>query len=410
MDHIFKLKNQVQHYTWGSPTWIPELLGVPNPSAESWAELWMGIHPNAPSFVRGSGNRPDRPLAEMLQEDPRFFLGSPVTSAFGTLPFLFKLLAAERPLSIQAHPTLEQGRLGWERENKRGIPLTSERRNYKDPNHKPEIICALTPFRALCGFRAPEQIGELLDTLGAPALRGPRSALAEGSEAKALRGFLKSLLNLSEADKAELTAWIEQLSKSILDPHKGGPWKEYPREWELMVQLSRLYPSDPSVIAPLYLNLIDLKPFQALYLQAGQLHGYVHGFGVELMANSDNVLRGGLTPKYVDVPELLSILDFSTLRPSVLEVPSDAGTLYSYPTAVREFSLQLARGNGKPLSLEPGKPRILVLTHGSMEIHDGTGKVTLLEQGESVFIDASATNIEISGIFTAFEASVGAIP
>jgi mannose-6-phosphate isomerase len=235
-------------------------------------------------------------------------------------------------------------------------------------------------------------------------------ALEEGSETGALRFFLKNLLNLSEADRAGLTAWIEKLSQPIPDPHRGGPWKEYPRERELMVQLARLYPSDPSVIAPLYLNLIDLKPFQALYLPAGQLHGYVHGFGVELMANSDNVLRGGLTPKYVDVPELLSILDFYPLKPSILEVPSDVGTLFSYPTAVREFSLHLVRGNGKPISLEPGRPRILVLTQGSVEVRDGTGKVTPLRQGESVFIAAAAAKIELFGTFTAFVASVGAIP
>jgi len=410
MDPVFKLENQVQHYSWGSPTWIPELLGVPNPSAEPWAELWMGIHPNAPSTVRSSGNTGDRPLAEILQRDPHFFLGAPVTSAFGSLPFLFKLLAAERPLSIQAHPTLEQARLGWERENQRGIPLTSERRNYKDPNHKPEIICALSPFRALCGFRPPEQIRELLDTLGAPTLEFPRAALEGASEEESLRNFLKSLLHLSQSDKRELTAWIEKLSKPIQDHSLGGAWEAYHREWELLVQLTRLYPSDPSVIAPLYLNLIDLQPLQALYLPAGQLHGYVHGFGVELMANSDNVLRGGLTPKYIDVPELLSILDFSPFRPPLLEVPSDGGTLFSYPTAVREFSLQLVRGNSKPLHLEPGKPRILVLTQGSLEIHDGTGKVTPLRRGESVFIAAGATKIELSGVFTAFVASAGELP
>lgn len=410
MDQIFKLENQVQHYPWGSPTWIPDLLGVPNPHAEPWAELWMGIHPNAPSAVRNVESGTRFLLGDLIQRDRNFFLGSWVSSTFGSLPFLFKLLAAQRPLSIQAHPTLEQARLGWERENQRGIPLSSERRNYKDPNHKPEIICALEPFRALCGFRRPDQIGKLLDILGAPTLKGPRLALERGSETEALRFFLQSLLNLSESDKAGLTDWIERLDKNLQSPHGGGPWKEYQREGELMVQLARQYPSDPSVIAPLYLNLIDLKPLQALYLPAGQLHGYVEGFGVELMANSDNVLRGGLTSKYVDVPELLSILDFSPLNPSILEVPSEVGTLISYPTAVREFSLHVVRGNGKPISLEPGAPRILVLTQGNMEIYDGTGKTTALRRGESVFIAAEATNIQLSGTFTAFVASVGRLP
>ncbi|GHU55832.1 hypothetical protein FACS189442_3860 [Spirochaetia bacterium] len=327
MNEIFKLKNQVKHYEWGSPKWIPQLLGVENAAGEPWAELWMGVHPGAPSQAllnTGNGNT-EIALGSLIAQNPQRYLGREAEESFGTLPFLFKLLAAAKPLSIQAHPSREQARAGWRRENGQGLAPDSPNRNYKDDNHKPEIICALSPFTALCGFREPAEIAALLEYFfgaimdGPQGLRGLKAALAEpGDQANPaaplpLKSFLKALFSLSAETRQELTGYILKTAGAV-PADAVCPSKKFEAEWKNMVRFAELYPGDPGIIAPLYLNLLKLAPGDAIYLNAGVLHAYIDGFGVELMANSDNVLRGGLTPKHVDVDELIGYWIFPPLN------------------------------------------------------------------------------------------------
>jgi mannose-6-phosphate isomerase len=407
MNELFRLKNQIKHYAWGSPGDIPRLLGIDG-GGRPWAELWMGVHPGGPSETEFRGE--SLGLGELISRDREAFLGKAAAEKFGGLPFLFKFLAAEQPLSIQAHPNREQARRGFERENREGIAPDDPRRNYRDSNHKPEILCALSPFLMMCGFRRPREISPDLDRFlaGAPSsLRRGMSPLREaldgtGGEAGALREFFTALFGLSPELREELGGFIK---KTAGTGAAGEGFAE--KTGSLMAAFARLYPGDPAVIAPLYLNVLELAPGEAVYLEAGALHSYIKGFGIELMANSDNVLRGGLSPKHVDIAELTRVLDFSPGRPVKLKAPEPAPFCYTYPAPCGEFSLSVinCRGAGQPFP-EQG-PGILAVTQGRARLSRG-GMETPLSPGESVFIPprAPGESLSCSGDFRAYLASL----
>jgi mannose-6-phosphate isomerase len=399
-------------------------MGRQNSSEEPWAELWLGVHPEGPSALDIPGEQPL--LSDFISKYPQFCLGEAVSREFSTLPFLFKLLAAAKPLSVQAHPNLIQAKTGFERENAAGLALNAPTRNYKDPNHKPEILCALSPFRAMCGFREPVYILTLLEFFSRTALTRPNTALCagfirlseslktakKGETQEALRSFLTALFELNGEFRRELTAYTGE-QESILK--KAAP--QYAEIWQTAAYFARLYPDDPAVIAPLYLNLINLAPGEAVYLPAGVLHAYIEGLGVELMANSDNVLRGGLTPKHVDVDELVHILEFRPFSPAVLRPPKTAFASFTYPTDCREFSLSVIRGKGEPVPFPNTGPAIVIVTEGRtvFSYHGSTGgsaENISLEQGESAFIIPRKKNetLTASGSFALYSAGTGAIP
>ncbi|MHB9291483.1 mannose-6-phosphate isomerase [Hollandina sp. SP2] len=404
MNRIFRLKNPVKHYDWGSPQWIPQLLGAANPEGLPWAELWMGVHPEGPSLIESEGTV--LPLSLLIAQDPALYIGTAVQQAFGTLPFLFKLLAVEKPLSIQAHPNREQAQKGWERENHLCIPFKAPYRNYKDPYHKPEIICALSPFKALCGFQEPEQIAQGLTGFAHSAPEPLRSTLntliqtlQTRDTAQSLRAFLQGLFALPPALGQTLSAYGREHKERLI--HEYPAYKE---AWQLIAYFAELYPGDPAVIAPLYLNRIVLEPGEGLYLPAGVLHGYLSGFGVELMANSDNVLRGGLSSKHVDSQELVHILDFSVFHPQILR-PQPSG--YQIPTT--EFSLWVREGQGDQVQYPQSLPGILIVTQGKLHItFAGGDEEWNLKQGESAFIPVGRPeDIRFSGTYTLYGAGLG---
>jgi len=411
MTDFFKLRNQIKHYEWGSVDLLPKLMGVAG-DGSPWAELWMGGHSGSPSLVSLPSG--DVSLRELIATDTRRYLGEETAERYGELPFLFKLLAAEKPLSIQAHPNLAQAREGYERENRAGLSQNAPNRNYRDPNHKPEIICALTPFTGMCGFRSPGEIQRLFSVFFAGI--GPAPApVREGfipllrsleipNPALALRTFLGALFSLSQEARQALT-------ECILPAH--GADEAGGCEWELMREFARQYPGDPAIIAPLYLSVFHLEPGEAVFINAGLPHSYIHGFGVELMANSDNVLRGGLTPKYIDVPELMKALDFNPMQPQIIKPELDS-SCFTYPAPCEEFSLTVMRGGssgtsqpaaGPPLAaLARNAPAICIVTEG--EVYAG-GMV--LKQGESVFIPPAASGegpLLLRGHFTLYAASI----
>jgi mannose-6-phosphate isomerase len=400
MQHLFRLRNVVKKYEWGSPDWIPGLTGEQNPSGEPWAELWLGAHPIAPSMAMTEDG--ETPLNALVALNPVSTLGAMTAEVFGGIPFLLKLLAAARPLSIQAHPNLEQAKEGWSRENAAGIPLDAYNRNYKDSNHKPEILCALTPFRAMCGFREVTEIARLLDVLAIDELSAARRSLDAADEEAALRGFLVELFALKSTDRLSLGRKVMRRTEVL----KGDTGSDV-GTWELVRSFSSLYPEDPAIISPLYLNVLDLQPGEAIYLPAGILHAYVKGFGVELMANSDNVLRGGLTPKHVDLVELTRTLRFEPFRPQLIHPARESTGLARYNTPTAEFSLATAAASDGPVPLAAGAPYIIVVTEGSCSLVEDGGERLLLAQGESAFIAAGAQGPRLEGEFTVFVASVG---
>ncbi|MEU2492355.1 mannose-6-phosphate isomerase, class I [Streptomyces sp. NPDC007883] len=379
-----RLSNTVRPYAWGSTTLIPELLGVA-PTGEPQAEMWMGAHPGAPSQTgRGS-------LHDLIGADPARELGRPTLEAFGPrLPFLLKLLAAGAPLSLQVHPDRAQAQEGFAAEEEAGVPLDAPHRNYKDDNHKPELVCALTPFDGLCGFRQPVEAADFLSGLDVDSLKPYVDLLHAHPEEAALREVLTAVLSADPEEMAhsvaEATAAAERL---------GGAYAPF-------AATAHHFPGDPGVIAAMLLNHVRLQPGEALFLGAGVPHAYLGGLAVEIMANSDNVLRCGLTPKHVDVPELLRVVRFEAGDPGVLRPEASPSGEELYDTPIDEFRLsRFVRPEGAaPVDLTLPAPQILLATAG----RPNAGELTLAP-GQSVFVPAGE-KAELSGTGTVFRATV----
>jgi mannose-6-phosphate isomerase len=333
----------------------------------------MGVHSAGPSKTKVKGK-------------------SVLLSELTELPFLFKFLAAGKALSIQAHPNLPQAREGFAEETRRGIALSAPERNYRDPNHKPEILCPLSPFTAMAGFREPGQTEELLALV--KGTKNLRAALKTG-----YRDFLFALFNTGPGERQELNAAVLEAADKPPPGDRGGALA-------LCGEFARDFPGDPGILSPLYLNLLELEPFQGIFISPGILHAYVRGFAVECMANSDNVLRGGLTPKHVDMAGLFRILSWDPFTPELLtpeplapEPPRDRGPgspgplppgVYGYKSPCKEFSLFLVRGPGAELEA-PGNA-IVAIIEGRAELAGCAG----LEQGESAFIPRRGAGEKLS--------------
>lgn len=405
---MFALRCPVRDYSWGSSTLLADLEGR-TPTGRPEAEVWMGAHPGAPSLAVLPDDGTQVPLDALLAQDPAGLLGS--AERFGRLPFLVKLLAAGQPLSIQAHPTLEQARAGYAAEEQAGVPADAPHRNYKDDNHKPEMVVALTPFSALCGFRDTEasarsfeRLAQVLTEYGDGAT-SPEAASAAHLSLKLYGGRLQEVFS------------------ALLDPSggwAGGDWVEAavgalnhaPDVLEddlnlaTAVGIAEHFPGDPGVMVSLLLHRVDLAPGQAIFLPAGNVHAYLHGLGVEVMAASDNVLRGGLTGKHVDVPELERVVVFEPMPVPYLNSSSGAEGHQRFAPPVEEFEverLDLPAAEGRALTAHG--PVIAVCVAGSVQVRssglDGQAAQTLtLAPGESVFLradDAQTTVHAVAG-------------
>ncbi len=396
---LSRLENPIQNYAWGSHSAIARLLGRPSPSGKPEAELWMGAHPNAPSLLLPSRES----LAAFIEREPERVLGARNHASFGArLPFLLKVLAAETPLSLQAHPTLEQARAGFDAEEAAGVPLDSAQRNYKDRSHKPELLCALTPFSALCGFRPIEATLALFRELNVTHVSYLLDILAQRPTEAGLSQLFSALLGLSIERRAELAR--ETLDRCTQLSAIEGPFQH---EFTWAVSIGVLYPGDIGIVSALLLNLVQLAPGEAIYLPAGNLHAYLQGVGVEIMANSDNVLRGGLTPKHVDPVELLRVLQFHAAPANVLRGEVQGNTrVYRTPTSEFELScVTLSAGESLPIDDRRG-PEILFCQHGQAQAF-GAAETLALAQGQALFISADEPSYTVSGEGTLFRASVG---
>ncbi|MBF9073331.1 mannose-6-phosphate isomerase, class I [Streptacidiphilus fuscans] len=398
-----RLATTIRPYAWGSRTALPALLGA-EPTEDPQAELWMGAHSGAPSGVdRGHGAQT---LDQVIAADPERELGAATVRRFGpTLPFLFKVLAAGEPLSVQVHPDLAQAQAGFAAEEARGIPLSARERNYRDANHKPEMLCALDEFTGVCGFRRPERTAALLDRLGVPGLRPVADVLRAKPEPEALREALTLVLTLDQASVPALVAETAEALRRLAaeaasDEAEAVAFADY-------AALADYYPNDPGLLSALLLNHVVLRPGQAIYLGAGVPHAYFRGLGVELMANSDNVLRAGLTPKHIDVPELLAVVRFEATDPSVVpseSVPGNPGEQL-YPVPIDEF--RLSRYELGEWPLPTGTPQIVLCTSGEATLTDAAGQRLTLSPGQSCFIPADNPAVTATGSATTiFRATV----
>jgi mannose-6-phosphate isomerase len=398
------LHNAVRPYAWGSRTAIAEMLGREVPAPHPEAELWMGAHPGDPSRVIGRDGVA-RSLLDLLAEDPDGQLGARCADRWGSrLPFLMKVLAADEPLSLQAHPSAEQAAHGFAAEDAAGVPIDSPVRNYKDPSAKPELVCALTEFHALAGFREPRRTVALLRALDAPDFAPYTELLAAQPDPNGLRALFTTLITLPQTALDVLLPQV--LDACVVHVKEHG---EFDLECRTVLELGEAYPGDAGVLAALLLNRLVLRPGEAIFLPAGNLHAYLHGTGIEILANSDNVLRCGLTPKHVDVPELMRVLDFTCGDMTVLRGEQTAPGLWAYRTPCPEFELfRVEVPAGAGVRLDHSGPQILICTRGRATLTSG-GTSLVLERGQSVWLPARDPAVEISSDVSAqlFRATPG---
>jgi mannose-6-phosphate isomerase len=387
------LQNTVRPYPWGSTSAIAELFGR-DPSGEPEAEVWIGAHPDSPSKV-STADGETISLDTLIASDPRRMLGTEVDRRFGgRLPFLMKVLAADSPLSLQVHPSLKQAAAGYAAENAHGIPSDATNRNYKDANHKPEMIFALTRFEALCGFRPAEEASEAF-------LQLSQLLPARSPEAQLLAVIAAELLGEPVSDGLR-TAFSRLFSERDLVSRAVGslavlnvPGSSAAGELRTVAELHQEYPGDPGALVALLLNRLVLEPGESLYLPAGNIHAYLKGLGIEVMASSDNVLRGGLTPKHVDIPELLKTVLFESIDPPSLTMePTPGPELYCPP--FDEFQLQRLEltAADADLPLIQNGPAIVLAVSGGITLQSTETTLTL-RRGESAFVPANQAPVMV---------------
>ncbi|MDT4990980.1 MAG: mannose-6-phosphate isomerase [Actinoplanes sp.] len=418
MSGVHRLTGVIRPYAWGSRTALAQLQGRPAPTDAPEAELWLGAHPGDPSTLAGH----DGPisLAEVIAQDPKGQLGPQVAAEFGPrLPYLMKVLAAAAPLSLQAHPDAEYARRAFAaQEADPDLP-----RNYTDAYHKPELLVALTPFAALCGFRDPAVSASVLAALDLPALSPVIEALRTGPPG--LRDAVEILLTWPAADRPALIASVVAATRA--GPHPVAPAGAgsgtpagtsagseldaggvVAAGFALAAGLAEHYPGDPGVLVALLLNEVHLEPGEAIWMPAGNLHAYLFGTGVEIMAASDNVLRGGLTPKRVDVGELLNVLCFEVLDDPILPATELAPGVLTWQVPVREFALYRIELDGtRPPTVVPAAgPRIVLGTAGDVHVAGDHGTPVEVSPGTAAFVAAESGPITLAGLGQTFVASV----
>ena len=378
-----KLINSVQNYAWGSKTALTDLYGIANPNNLPMAELWMGAHPKSSSKIEDASGQV-RALRDVIDADKGALLGDKVASRFCELPFLFKVLCADQPLSIQVHPNKQASEIGFAKENAAGIPLDAAERNYKDPNHKPELVFALTPFLAMNAFREFSEIISLLQPVA-----GANNAIAhflENPNAEALSQLFASLLNMQGEEKSHALAVL----KAALESQQGEPW-------ETIRLIAQFYPDDSGLFSPLLLNVVKLNPGEAMFLFAETPHAYLQGVALEVMANSDNVLRAGLTPKYIDIPELVANVKFEA-KPAgeLLTQPQRHGAELDFPIPVEDFAFSLHDLSTEASDLAQASAAIVFCVDGEAVLRKGDQSLTL-KPGESAFVAANESPVQVSG-------------
>jgi len=402
------IRGAIRTYAWGSRSAIADFTGRPAPTAHPEAELWLGAHPGDPAHLEGP--RGETSLLDAISADPQAQLGSAVRDRFGdVLPFLVKVLAADEPLSLQAHPSAEQAVEGYRREDRAGVGLKSPIRNYRDRSHKPELLVALSDFEALVGFRPAARSVALLRALEVPGLDPFIGLLADQSDASGLRALFTTWITAPQPD---LDVLIPAVLEGAVSYMRSGA-KEFAPEIKAVLELGERYPGDAGVLAALLLNRISLKPGEGIFLPAGNLHSYLQGMAMEVMANSDNVLRGGLTPKHVDVPELLRVLDFTPVVDARVHTHRD-GIELVYDTPTAEYAACVLTLDGEHLGHQVdapshhGGPQVLVCTEGSVVVRSKSDEIHIKRGGAAwVAADDGPISVEATQVARLFRVTVG---
>lgn len=381
---FFPMDNIIQDYIWGSRTAISELMDVQNPENKHQAEIWMGAHPNGCSKISFNGEI--KRLSDFIDENRSAILTDTTESKFGELPYLFKVLAAGEALSVQVHPSKEQAEVGFAKEEAAGIPRNAGNRNYKDPNHKPELVYALTPYQAMNGFREFKETIALFQKVNVAVIEDLVAAFSASPTSKGLEVFFSAILSLQGDVKEKAVNALLEYAKSH-------------REDELfatILELADQHPGDIGLFTPLMLNVITLQPGEAMFLYACTPHAYLKGTGLEVMANSDNVLRAGLTPKYIDVEELVLCTIFDAIPFDTLQFTpeqKEGGDYYDIP--VEDFKFSIFK-SVKGLNLKTQSAEILLALDSEVTVVHQSGETINIAKGKSLFIPAYAKQYQLT--------------
>jgi len=387
-DKIFKLKGKVQHYAWGGTAYIPHWLGIENVEKEPFAEYWMGAHPSASSTIIIDGK--EKSLFELTKSDPALFIGEKIHSTFGELPYLFKILDVKDMLSIQVHPSKESAAIGFEEEEKKGVSLKAAGRNYKDKNHKPEVMVALSEFWLLHGFLAEDKLLKVVQTV--PEFKSFEKIVLD----KGYKGLYEHVMLMPQGEVDQL---LGSLVKREISHKKNNELTKHDAGWWVAKLYENERPAgnlDRGIFSIYFFNIVKTNPGEAVFQGAGVPHAYLEGQNVELMANSDNVLRGGLTPKHIDVPELMKHITFEGIEPAVMKGIDLTSGEKNYPCPVKDFGIsQIALKTGETYQSQATSLEIIVIIDGALQIAGsnslsaGRGEVVAVLPGETYSISTA---------------------
>ncbi len=375
MQSMFKLKGVVQHYSWGGAHFIPDLIGVQNNTGQPFAEYWLGAHPASPAIIE---NGQDRILNEAIAAEPQRFLGPRVAENFGTLPYLFKILDVRQMLSIQVHPSIESAIKGFAEEDENGIPLKAPHRNYKDRNHKPELMAALSEFWLLHGFKPEEDLRKIFDAV--PELQPLFPAFEQGG----YKGLYETVMTMPQAG---VNALLEPLLQKIVPLYDAGSLPKTSEHFWAARAVKTFCKDgnyDRGIFSIYFFNLLHLQPGEGIYQPAGLPHAYLEGQNVEVMANSDNVLRAGLTDKHIDVAELMKHVTFAPTVAAVIPASPEKEQVYKTPAG--EFELAKLKINAAT-TINAESAAIAFVTEGRVQLQGGDHTIDL-GRGEAVLIIA----------------------
>lgn len=403
-----RLRGAIKEYAWGSAAAIPGLFDLP-PADGPVAEIWLGTHKSGPAELASgivynpTADPAEENLRDYIDRDPQGCLGTTLPSSVNALPYLLKLIAPDQPLSLQVHPSRKQARERYADENDAGVEMTDPNRNYFDENHKPELLVALTKFEAVAGFRAPRRVMDVVGGLPCTIAEDLLRFLQNDPSSEGMRTCFEYLLSAdtrpSEDQVMELVEGCRKRLREDTSPSA--------RADRIVSNLADHYPGDPGIVASLLLNPVTLQQGEALFVPAGTVHAYLSGTGVEIMANSDNVLRAGLTSKHIDVPELLATVDYTAAPPIRIapERVSDVTRTYYAPVDDFELSVTELRDWTTERNLPGRGPRILLAISGAIEVSTNEQRITL-NLGEAVFVRADEGNLQVQGVGTLIQADI----
>ncbi len=398
---VHKLQGTVQHYSWGGASFLPKLLSIENPNHKPFAEYWLGIHAGGPASIEV--NQQAILLSDAIATDPKAALSEPVFNHFGGLPYLFKILDVKDMLSIQVHPTKEYAKVAFEKEEAAGIALNAPNRNYKDTNHKPEIMLAMSEFWLLHGFKSEAKILETLENIA------EFQVLVPLYKSEGLKGLYQFLMEMEQAQVDSLLSPV--VKRALRNKQEGKVDRSAPDWWvaKLYENAAGILPIDKGVFSIYLFNIVCVMPGQGIFQDAGVPHAYLEGQNVELMANSDNVLRGGLTPKHIDVEELIYNIKFESIDPVIIEGTKPCMGESVYPAPVQDFGIaSITLDGSNSYSYEAESLDMFLVVEGGCVVNNQlsvkTGEAFVVFPGNKLNIHASGKTL----IYRAFVPSLAA--